>query len=60
MPFTDYYFAGAVVNNKIYVIGGTPDGATGVLNVWEYDPEYVIPVELTSFTATANGQEVTL
>ena len=63
MPFRDYYFAGAVVNDKIYVIGGTPDGATGVLNVWEYDPAQdptETPVELTSFTASANGKEVTL
>ncbi len=30
MPVTDLtWFASAVVNNKIYVISGTPDWATG-------------------------------
>ena len=32
------FLSGAVVNNKIYVFGGTAIGATGGLNVWEYDP----------------------
>ena len=60
MPFNSVFFAGASVNGKIYVMSGTSDWATGGLNVWEYDPAYVVPVELTSFTATANGKEVTL
>ena len=63
MPFTSVFFAGAVINDKIYVIGGTSNWLTGVLNVWEYDPsqdQTETPVELTSFTATASGKEVTL
>jgi N-acetylneuraminic acid mutarotase len=60
MPEPLAWFAGAVVNNKIYVIGGTPDWATGTGKVWEYDPAWNVPVELTSFTASANGEEVTL
>jgi len=62
MPVASAFLSCAVVNNKIYVFEGVPDwsGTTGGLKVWEYDPAYVIPVELTSFTATANGKEVTL
>src|SRR3972149_8603070 len=59
MPIISVFLTGAIVNDKIYVIGGTSNWTTGVLNVWEYSPP-VIPVELTSFTATANGKEVTL
>ncbi len=59
MPVNLGWLTGAVVNNKIYIIGGSPDfGNTGNYIVWEYDP--TIPVELISFTATANGKEVTL
>ena len=58
MPFTSVFFAGAVVDSLIYVIGGTSDWLTGDGEVWVYDP--TIPVELTSFTASANGEEVIL
>ncbi|MDH3269047.1 MAG: T9SS type A sorting domain-containing protein [Ignavibacteria bacterium] len=58
MPQPYAFFAGAVVDRLIYVISGTPDWATGDGWVWVYDPS--IPVELTSFTASANGKEVTL
>ena len=60
MPFKVSWFTGAVFNNKIYVFGGTPDWVTGGDEVWEYDPSYVVPVELTSFTALVNDKEVTL
>jgi hypothetical protein len=60
MPKGLVWFAGAFANNKIYVIGGLPSGWTTIEGkVWEYvDP--TIPVELTSFTATANGKELLL
>jgi N-acetylneuraminic acid mutarotase len=39
MPVALAWFAGAVVNNKIYVISGSPDGGyTGTGDIWEYDP----------------------
>jgi hypothetical protein len=38
MPENLAFHAGAVVDGKIYVIGGTPDWGSGGLNVWEYDP----------------------
>jgi len=59
-PFKLALFGAAVVNGKIYIMGGTSDWSTLNGAVWEYDPEYVVPVELTSFTASANGKEVTL
>jgi N-acetylneuraminic acid mutarotase len=61
MPFKRTMFGGAVVNGKIYVIGGTSDwSGTNGQEVWEYDPAYVIPVDLTTFTASANEKEVKL
>ena len=59
MPVPLCFFAGAVVNNRFYVISGTSDWQSGDGSVWEYTPPSV-PVELTSFTASANGKEVTL
>jgi hypothetical protein len=41
MPRRFTFFAGAVVNDKIYVIGGIADWITGGLEVWEYDPATV-------------------
>jgi N-acetylneuraminic acid mutarotase len=63
MPFNLAWFASAVVNNKIYVISGSADWLTGDGSVWEYDPSQdptETPVELTSFTASSNGKNVTL
>lgn len=63
MPVSNMGFAGAVINGKIYVFGGTQNGSTMLSQTWEYDPlldNTETPVELTSFTATANEKEVTL
>ena len=66
MPVPSAFLSCAVVNNKIYVFEGTADWQTSAGRVWEYDPALdpvnipIIPVELTSFTAAANGKEVTL
>jgi N-acetylneuraminic acid mutarotase len=59
MPQSLAWFAGAVVDNKIYVISGTSDWSTGDGSIWEYDP-LSVPVELSSFTASANGKNITL
>jgi N-acetylneuraminic acid mutarotase len=49
MPFKRALFATAVVNGKIYIIGGTEDwGNTGGKEVWEYTPSIVdVEQELT-------------
>jgi N-acetylneuraminic acid mutarotase len=63
MPLNIAWLTGAVVNDNIYIISGSSDfGNTGNYSVWEYNPalDPDVPVELTSFTATANGKEVTL
>jgi N-acetylneuraminic acid mutarotase len=60
MPNPYCMFAGAEVNNKIYVIGGTSDWVISDYTIWENDSIWIIPVELTSFTATTNGKKVTL
>ena len=65
MPIKTCFFAGTVVVDKIYILGGSNDWGTGtgISQTWEYDPSLdptETPVELTSFTATANGKEVTL
>ena len=65
MPIKHCFFAGTVVDDKIYMLGGSNDWGTGtgISQTWEYDPSLdptETPVELTSFTATANGKEVTL
>jgi len=57
MPFPYLFFAGAVVDNLIYVIGGTSNWVTSDYAVWE---GYVVPVELTRFTASTDGKEVLL
>jgi len=36
MPIDRSWFAGAVVNNKIYVIGGSTDWSNNLGEVWEY------------------------
>ena len=59
IPDSLAWFAGAVVSDSIYVIGGSPDWQTGGVEVWKYTPPS-IPVELTSFTASAIGKDVTL
>jgi N-acetylneuraminic acid mutarotase len=59
LPVPLCLYAGAVVNNKFYVISGTSDWLTGDGSVWEYTPPSV-PAELTSFTALANGNKITL
>jgi len=39
MPVPLAWFGGAVANNRIYVISGTPDGGiSGTGDIWEYDP----------------------
>ena len=58
MPFSISWFAGAVVDTLIYVIGGTTNWTNNPGEVWLYNPG--VPVELTSFTATATGKEITL
>lgn len=66
MPVPSAFLSCAVVNNKIYTFEGTEDWVTSVGRVWKYDPLLdtlvapFVPVELTSFTASANGKEVTL
>ncbi|OGU76050.1 MAG: hypothetical protein A2W11_06290 [Ignavibacteria bacterium RBG_16_35_7] len=65
MPVPSAFLSCAVVNNKIYVFEGTSDWATGGIRTWEYDPaldpvNILVPVELTSFTASSSGKEVTL
>ena len=41
-PFKLAMFGAAVVNDKIYIIGGTSDWTTGRNEVWEYDPAFQI------------------
>lgn len=65
MPAASAFLSCAVVNDKIYVFEGTTNWSTGGLRTWEYDPtldpvNLETPVELTFFTVTANGKEVTL
>ncbi len=65
MPIKNCFFAGTVVDDKVYILGGSNDWGTGtgISQTWEYDPSQdptETPVELTSFTATANGKEATL
>jgi len=60
MPVQLSWFTGAVFNDTIYIFGGTWPGWTTVSGeVWAYVPPSV-PVELTSFIASANGKVVTL
>jgi hypothetical protein len=59
MPFNSVFFAGASLNGKIYVMGGSSPWQIVYPQTWEYTPP-IIPVELTSFTASAKGKEVTL
>ena len=59
MPVPLCFFSGAVTNDTIiYVISGTSNWATGDAAIWEYSVS--VPVEFTSFTASANGNEITL
>ena len=60
MPKALIWFAGAFAYDTVYVIGGIQNGWTTVESkVWAI-PSYAIPVELTSFTVTADGKEVML
>jgi N-acetylneuraminic acid mutarotase len=56
MPKNLAWFADAVVNNKIYVIGGSPDWVSGTGEVWEYDPAFVVSVEPVPFTGITSYQ----
>ena len=54
------WFAGAFVYDTVYVFGGIPAGWGSVESkVWACYKS-ALPVELTSFTASASGTEVTL
>jgi len=60
MPTKLIWFAGAFVYDTVYVFGGIPNGwGTVESKVWACYKS-ALPVELTSFTASANGKEVTL
>jgi N-acetylneuraminic acid mutarotase len=57
MPFNIAWFAGAVVNDLIYVIGGTQTfGTTSSYSVWEYDPAFVVSVESSPSAKITNYQ----
>ena len=60
MPMAVAYPGCSIVNSKIYLIGGFNSSREMINSVYEYDPSVIIPVELSSFTATANDEEVTL
>jgi N-acetylneuraminic acid mutarotase len=59
MPVQLSWFTSAVVDNLIYVIGGTTNwqNISGAVLVYAPPP---VPVELTSFTGSANGKQITL
>jgi hypothetical protein len=60
MPMQLTWFAGAFIYDTVYVFGGIPMGwGTVEGKVWACY-KTALPVELTSFTATANGKEVSL
>jgi len=60
MPQNLLWFAGASTYDHVYVFGGLTDDWGGFeKKVWACY-KTGLPVELTSFTATANGKEVTL
>jgi N-acetylneuraminic acid mutarotase len=61
MPISTAWVTGAVINDKIYVFGKMALGwGGGSPDTWEYDPAFIVPVELSSFTASANGKNITL
>jgi hypothetical protein len=61
MPSGRAGFGHSVYNNEIYVVGGYPGNVVALNEVLKYHPDdSIIPVELTSFTASASKGKVTL